>query len=163
MVVAQTLCYGRRTDVVLWSSHRRCVHTHLTLLCHICCRVCSLNETHDWFPSYFWNRDGCHMWYRKSHSFHITWFHSVWGVRHDFTQSLYTHYRMCRSLDYVYGIIVYTLPTVSIFRLCVWNHCLHIPECVDLWTMCTDSLRICLPWLIWRLYLEHCICSIRYN
>ena len=39
--------------------------TYLTLLCHICWRVCLPTVTYDWFPVICVNRDGCHMWGRK--------------------------------------------------------------------------------------------------
>ena len=40
----------------------------------------------------------------NAHSFRNTWFHSLWGV-YDFTHSLYLHYRICQSKDYVYELM----------------------------------------------------------
>ena len=67
----------------------------------------------------------------NAHSFRNTWFHSFWGVHdftpfgefmtspplgsswfhplwggHDFTHSLYIHYTICQSKDFVYGLMI---------------------------------------------------------
>ena len=73
---------------------------YLTLLCRIGWRVCSPTVTYVSLSG-SWR---CHMWGRKC-SLIPTWFHSVCGV-HDFTHSLYMHYRICQSNDYVYGLMV---------------------------------------------------------
>ena len=92
--------------------------TNLTLLCHICWRVCSPTVTCDWFPANFLSKS-----WRvppvgagNAHYFRNNWIHSVWGI-HDFTHSLYIHYIMFQSWNYVYGLMisVYLLGLVWLF------------------------------------------------
>ena len=64
----------------------RTLFTNLTLLCHICWKVCSPTVTR-LFSSYLGiNRATC--WAGNSHSFQNTWFHSLWGV-HGFTHYVF--------------------------------------------------------------------------
>ena len=65
----------------------------------------------------------------NAHSFRNTWFQSLWGV-HDFTHSLYIHYRICQSWDYVslsqtycmhYVVILSYLDiSVQLFDYTIW-------------------------------------------
>ena len=66
---------------ILWSSYW---FTNLTLLCHICSSCFASIVT------------GATCGAGNVHSFRNTCFHSLWGV-HDFTRSLYIHYRICQS------------------------------------------------------------------
>ena len=61
---------------------------------------------------------------RNAHSFRNTWFHSLWGV-YEYTHSVYIHYIICQSKDYVYRL------KTGLFA--------------SLRTMFTDWRRVCLP------------------
>ena len=56
-------------------------------------------------------------------SFRNTWFHSLWGV-HDFTHSLYMHYIICQSKDYVYGLMTLVCLPGLVWLLCLGLICL---------------------------------------
>ena len=60
----------------------------------------------------------------NAQSFRKTWFHSVLGV-HDFTHSLYMHSGICKSKDYVYGLITSLFAWISLTAL-FWTYYIYI-------------------------------------
>ena len=85
------------------------LYTNVTLLCHIiiwlvsnyCVRVVTLVT--------------CEA--ENIHSFRNTWFHSLQGV-HDFTHSLYLLYRICQSMDFVFGLMTLVCLPELVWLLC---------------------------------------------
>ena len=148
----------------MWSSCRPTLFTNLKLPCHICWRVCSPSVTYYWFPVILYES-----WYgaANAHSFRKTWFDSIWGV-HDLTHSLYVHYIIYQSQDYVYVLMTGLFAWISQIALSLTYFIVYIPY----YTCNLHCLHHCLHFvhIIYIIYLRcqrlksksscHCICII---
>ena len=68
--------------------------------------------------SYFpWNVTGATCGAGNVRSFRNTWFHSLWEWNHIPSHSLYIHYWICQSKDYVYGLMTGLFALISLTAL----------------------------------------------
>ena len=73
----------------------------------------------------------------NTHSFRYTGFHTLWGV-HDFTHSLYIHYRICQSKDYVCGLMTLVCLPGLVLTAVSWTYIILPPS--RQWIICNNAI-----------------------
>ena len=137
---------------------------NLTLLCHICWKVCSPTVTYDWLCCV--NRANRYfVWIEWIVTCATSGEGNALSGTPDFTHSLYIHYIICQSTDYVYALmnLVYlpglVLPSLSrTYFILLRNPCIlpgrHIWDALIL--VCGLVVIPGTPWSLYTAWSSYC-------